>query len=342
MLNAHTLPIIWGAIMAFVIFAYVTLDGFDLGIGMLFTMERDRVNRDVMVNSIAPVWDGNETWLVLGGAGLYGAFPVAYSVILPAVYPLVILMLMGLILRGVAFEFRFRAHNERHKHLWDHGFLGGSIAAAFCQGAILGTLLQGTKITGQQFGGGPWEWVSWFSVFCGIAVVFGYAMLGAAWLVWRTSGELQKRMRLYARILAFVMLGFILGVSAWTPFLNHRFEVRWFTWPGILVSALAPVAVVLLAIGFFQSLRRLTDAKHDKTPFLCALGMFFVSFLGLGFSLYPMILPPGLTIWQAASPVYSQSFLLVGAVILLPMIVAYSGFAYYIFHGKVEPGAHYH
>lgn len=342
MLNAHTLPIIWGGIMALVIFAYVTLDGFDLGVGVLFTMERDRTSRDVMVNSIAPVWDGNETWLVLGGSGLYGAFPVAYSVILPAVYPLIILMLMGLILRGVAFEFRFRAHTERHKHLWDYGFLGGSILAGFCQGAILGTVLQGTKVTGQQFGGGPWEWLTWFSVFCGVAVVFGYALLGSSWLVWRTSGALQRRMRRHARILAFVMLGFILGVSAWTPFLSHSFEQRWFTWPGVLGAALAPVAVVLLALGFFQGLRRLTDAKHDKTPFLCALGMFFVSFLGLGFSLYPMILPPGLTVWAAASPVSSQEFLLVGAVIMIPIIIGYNVFAYYIFHGKVEPGAHYH
>ena len=214
--------------------------------------------------------------------------------------------------------------------------------AGFCQGAILGSVLQGTRLAGQQYGGGPLDWLSWFSLFCGIAVVFGYALLGAAWLVWRTGGDLQRRMRGYARLLAIIMLGCIGGVSLWTPFLHHSFAHRWFTWPGIAITALAPIAVVLLAIGFFQSIRRLTSAKHDKTPFLCALGMFFVSFLGLGYSLYPMILPPHLTIWQAASPVSSQSFLLVGAVIMLPIILGYSAFAYYIFHGKVEPGAHYH
>lgn len=342
MLNAHTLPIIWGCIMAFVIFAYVVLDGFDLGVGILFGAERDRASRDVMVNSIAPVWDGNETWLVLGGSGLYGAFPVAYSVILPSVYILVFTMLMGLILRGVAFEFRFRAINERHRHNWDYGFWIGSIIAAFCQGAILGAVLQGTKIVGQQFAGGPFDWLSPFSIFTGLAVVFGYALLGAAWLVWRAEGGLQLRMRRQARRLAVIMLGSIIAVSAWTPLLHAAYATRWFAWPGLLATGLAPLAVVLLAIMFFRTLARADAAHHDKTPFLCALGLFFISFLGLGYSLYPQIVPPGLTIWQAASPVASQNFLLVGAVVMIPIILGYNGFAYYVFHGKVAADAHDH
>lgn len=342
MLNAHTLPIVWGCIMAFVIFAYVVLDGFDLGVGILFGAERARTDRDIMVNSIAPVWDGNETWLVLGGSGLYGAFPVAYSVILPSVYLLVFTMLIGLILRGVAFEFRFRATTERHRHNWDYGFWGGSILAAFCQGAILGAVLQGTAIAGHQFAGGPFDWLSPFSIFTGLAVVVGYALLGAAWLVWRTEGGLQHRMRHHARRLGVLMLGCILAVSVWTPFLHATYAARWFEWPGLLATGLAPLAVLLLAISFFRTLARADAARHDKTPFLCALGLFLVSFLGLGFSLYPHIVPPGLTIWQAASPVGSQSFLLVGAVVMIPIIIAYNAFAYYVFHGKVTADAHHH
>ena len=341
MLNAHTLPIIWGCIMAFVIFAYVVLDGFDLGVGILFAAERGRTERDIMVNSIAPVWDGNETWLVLGGSGLYGAFPEAYSVILPAVYPLVITMLIGLILRGVAFEFRFRAHTERHRLNWDYGFWFGSVIAAFCQGAILGAVLHGTKVAGGQFAGGPFAWFSAFSVFTGLAVVCGYALLGAAWLVWRTEGGLQLRMRREAARLTVGMLAGILAVSVWTPLLDHAYAVRWFTWPGLAVTGLAPLAVAALAFFLFRALRH-GGAVHDSTAFLCALGLFLASFLGLGFSLFPHIIPPGVTIWQAASPVGSQEFLLVGAVVLIPVIIAYNAFAYTIFHGKVDHAAFDH
>lgn len=341
-LDAHSLPIIFAGIMAFIILAYVVLDGFDLGVGMLFVVENDAVDRDVMVNTIAPVWDGNETWLVLGGSTLYGAFPVAYSVILPAVYPLVIMMLMGLIFRGVAFEFRFRADTARHRRLWDFGFVGGSVVAAFCQGAILGALIQGTKIAHEQFAGGAMDWLSGFSIFCGIAVVLGYALLGSAWLVWRTEGELQGRMRNYAKTLGVVMVALIGIVSLWSPTLNIDFAHRWFAWPGILATGLAPILTIALAFGFFKSLQRKDTAHHDKTPFLCALGWFVVSFLGLGYSIYPQIVPPDLTIWQASSTVSSQEFLLVGSVVMIPIIVAYNAFAYYIFRGKIAAGAHYH
>lgn len=342
MLDAHTLPIVWGCIMAFVIFAYVVLDGFDLGVGMLFGLERGREERDVMVNTIAPVWDGNETWLVLGGSGLYGAFPVAYSVLLPGVYLVIIPMLVGLILRGVAFEFRFRASSLRQQHAWDYGFWFGSVIAGFCQGVILGAVLQGTPIARQQFAGGPFGWLSAFSIFTGVAVVFGYGLLGSTWLVWRTSGGLQARMRGYGKKLGIVMLALIVVVSIWTPLLHAAFAHRWFSFPGIFMTAIAPLAVAAFAFLFFTSLTRHEEAHHDKTPFLCALGMFLVSFLGLGYSLYPNILPPSLTIWQAASPPGSQEFLLVGTVVLIPIIIGYNVFAYRIFHGKVEPGAHYH
>jgi cytochrome bd ubiquinol oxidase subunit II len=335
------LPVIWACIMAFVILAYVVLDGFDLGVGMLFATEHDQHDRDVMVNTIAPVWDGNETWLVLGGSGLYGAFPTAYSVILPAIYPLVIVMLMGLIFRGVAFEFRFRAIPAQ-RHWWDWAFLGGSVVAAFCQGAILGALIQGTKVANDQFAGGPLDWLSPFTVFCGIAVVFGYALLGASWLLWRTTGLLHTNMRRHTFVLGIVMLVMLAAVSLWTPFLSPTFNQRWFAWPGMLATGVAPALCIVLAVWFFLALRREDSSAHEKVPFFCALGWFTLGFLGLGYSIFPMIVPPSLTIWQAASVHSSQIFLLIGAAVMIPLILGYNALSYYIFRGKVEPGAHYH
>ncbi len=335
------LPVIWAGIMAFVILAYVVLDGFDLGVGILFAAERDKPSRDVMVNTIAPLWDGNETWLVLGGSGLYGAFPVAYSVILPAFYPLIMLMVLGLIFRGVAFEYRFRAHTASHRERWDVAFFGGSLVAAFCQGTILGALLRGISSTDGQFSGGIFDWLAPFPLFCGLAVVIGYAMLGASWLVWRTSGALHERMRGHAKGLGIAMIALIGIVSFWSPFLDASFFHRWFAWPGILASALAPIAVAILGFSYFRSLGA-SPRIRDEIPFTCALGLFAVCYLGLGYSIFPLIVPPAITIWDAASPASSQSFLLAGTVILIPVILAYNLFAYWVFRGKVEPGAHYH
>jgi cytochrome bd ubiquinol oxidase subunit II len=340
--GAPWLPVAFAAIMAFIILMYVILDGFDLGVGILFAVERDATHRDVMVNSIAPVWDGNETWLVLGGSTLYGAFPLAYSVVLPAVYPLVILMLMGLIFRGTAFEFRFRAPTERLRRLWDWGFFGGSVVAAFCQGTILGALMQGTSVANRAYAGGPLTWFSPFALFCGVAVVTGYALLGATWVIWRASGPLQQSMRKYAWGLGVAMLGLFGVVGLWSPFLNPDFYHRWFVYPGIFATAVAPVSVFILAYFFFTHLRREDVAHHDKTPFFCALGWFVVSFGGLGYSIFPQIVPPSVDIWQAASPVPSEQFLLVGVLVMIPIIVCYNIFAYYIFRGKIESGAHYH
>jgi cytochrome d ubiquinol oxidase subunit II len=340
--GAPWLPVAFAAIMAFIILMYVLLDGFDLGVGILFAVERDAGDRDVMVNSIAPVWDGNETWLVLGGSTLYGAFPEAYAVMLPAVYPILILMLMGLIFRGTAFEFRFRAPTERLRRLWDYGFCGGSIVAAFCQGVILGGLMEGTKISHRAYAGGALSWLSPFAIFCGAAVVIGYALLGSTWLIWRASGPLQKSMRGYAKTLGVALLLLFGVVAFWSPLLNPAFFHRWFGWPGILATAVAPVSVLVLAVLFFTHLRREDVARHDKTPFFCALGWFAVAFGGLGYSIFPQIVPPSLNIWQAAAPVPSEQFLLVGLVVMIPIIVAYNIFAYYIFRGKIEPGAHYH
>jgi cytochrome d ubiquinol oxidase subunit II len=340
--GAPWLPVAFAAIMAFIILMYVILDGFDLGIGILFLVEREPKDRDVMVNSIAPVWDGNETWLVLGGSTLYGAFPEAYSVVLPAVYPLIIAMLMGLIFRGTAFEFRFRAPTEKLRRLWDYAFCGGSIVAAFCQGAILGGLMQGTAIAQQAYAGGVFTWFSPFALFCGFAVVVGYACLGSTWIIWRASGDLQKNMRRYAKILGIAMLVIFGIVGLWSPLLNPAFFDRWFRSPGIIATAVAPISVLILAWIFFRHLQRGHSAAHDQVPFFCALGWFVVSFGGLGYSIFPEILPPSLNIWQAAAPATSELFLLPGVVILIPIILAYNIFAYYIFRGKIEHGAHYH
>ena len=336
------LPVIFAGIMAFTLLSYVVCDGFDLGVGMLFAVERGHDEREVMVNTIAPVWDGNETWLVLGGAGLYGAFPTAYATVLPALYPFVILMLLGLIFRGVAFEFRFRAHTERHRRLWDVGFLGGSALAAFCQGTMAGGLIQGIQVANERFVGSPLDFLTPFAIFCGIAVMIGYALLGTTWLYWRTSGRLQERMRSRARTLGFAMIGLIAIATVWSGIVNPDYFHRWIDGSDIFASALAPFALAALGFVFFRHLRNRPAETHDATPFICGLCVFAVCFIGLGYSFFPMIVPDGLTIWAAAAPPNSQLFQLIGTCVFVPLIVAYNIFAYWIFRGKVEPGAHYH
>ena len=332
------LPLIWAGLIAFAVLAYVLLDGFDLGVGILFAVEREEEDRDVMVHSVAPVWDGNETWLILGGGGLFAMFPLAYAVIMPALYPAIIAMLLALVFRGVAFEFRFRTATRRGRLLWDAAFLLGSAGAAFCQGLALGGLLQGIAVQDRSYAGGWWDWLTGFTILCGLAVVVGYALQGACWLIWRTEGALQARCRAYARTLGAAVLSLIVVVSLWTPMLNPAFAERWFGWPGILLTAPVPVLVAAVAWAFWRGLARGSEA----TPFLCVQAWFVLSYAGLGISLWPLIVPPSITIWDAAAPPESQAFLLVGAAVLVPMILAYTAYAYYVFRGKVRPGAHYH
>ena len=337
-MSAETIATIWAGLIAFAVLAYVILDGFDLGVGILFAAERGSEDRDTMVNTIAPMWDGNETWLVLGGSGLFAVFPLAYAVIMPALYPTVFAMLFGLILRGVAFELRFRAESTLGRKLWDFAFFGGSTVAALSQGLMLGGLLQGIRVVDRQYAGGWFDWLTPFSVLCGVAVVVGYAWLGSCWLIWRTDASLQRRARVQALALGIATLALIITVSLWTPFLNPTFMQRWFGWPGILLTAPVPVLLALLAVGFRVGIAR----EHDLTPFLCALAVFALCFLGLGISVYPLMVPPDITIWQAAAPRASQLFILVGASVLIPLILVYSGFSYWVFRGKVQAGAHYH
>jgi len=333
-----TLPVIWAGVIAFAVLAYVLLDGFDLGVGILFAAERRDEDRDVMVNSIAPVWDGNETWLILGGGGLFAVFPLAYAVILPALYPAIIAMLLALVFRGVSFEFRFRAETPRGRLWWDRAFFAGSTMAAFCQGLVLGGLLQGIRVEDRVYAGGWWDWLTGFTILCGIAVVARYALQGACWLIWRCEGLLQRRARRHARALAVATLGFIVVVSLWTPMLNPVFSQRWFGWPGIVVTSPVPILVALVAWLFWRALSR----QYDVTPLLCAQAWFVLCYAGLGISLWPLIVPPGITIWDAAAPASSQGFLLVGAVVLIPIILAYTGYSYWVFRGKVRPGMHYY
>ena len=337
-LATQWLPLVRAGLIAFAVLAYVVLDGFDLGVGMLFLLERDDTDRDIMVNTIAPVWDGNETWLVLGGGGLLAVFPLAYATILPALYPTIIAMLLGLIFRGVAFEFRFRALTRRGRRWWDVSFAAGSAIAALSQGLALGGLLQGIKVADRAYVGGWWDWLTPFTLLCGVALMIGYQLLGATWLVWRTEGALQTRCRAHARRFGVATLALIGVVSLWTPFLDPRFLARWFGWPGIALTSPVPILVLLLAWRGWRGLTR----GADVAPFLCALGVFALCFAGLGISMFPLMVPPSITIFDAAAPYESQIFLLVGAAVLVPIILAYTIYAYWVFRGKVTAHTHAH
>ena len=339
MTAAHGLPIVWACIVAFTVLAYIVLDGFDLGLGILFVVERDADARDVLVNTVAPVWDGNETWLVLGGACLYAVFPMAYGTLLPALYPPIIAMLLALIFRGVAFEFRFKAHTQRQRSLWDFSFFAGSTVAAAMQGIILGGLIQGVKVKDSQYAGGWFDWLTAFSLACGFSVVIGYSLLGACWLVWRTEGRLQARARRYAKPLAVITIAMIIVVSLWTPELQRAYLRHWYVWPRILYVIPVPILVAGLIVTFW---RNITDPAVHLTPLLCVLGWFFLCFTGLGISIWPWIVPPSIDIWKAASPLSSQWFLLAGAAVLIPVVIAYSSYAYWIFRGKIGNETHYH
>ncbi|HEY4545515.1 MAG TPA: cytochrome d ubiquinol oxidase subunit II [Pedomonas sp.] len=325
------LTVVWAFVIAFAVFAYVVMDGFDLGIGILFPTLHVGEERNVAMNTIAPVWDGNETWLILGGGGLMAAFPLAYALILPAIYAPLIAMLLGLIFRGVAFEFRWR--DPGHRAFWDMGFFGGSLVAALSQGIILGAVLQGIDIDLERriYSGGWWDWLTPFSLVTGVAVVIGYGLLGSTWLIMRTEGTLQTKARAYARWFAALMLISIAVVSGATPYLSNAYFERWFDWPNVLFTAQVPVLVAVTAVALYFALKR----KRERWPFLLSLILFTLTFIGLGISLYPYVVPDQVTIWQAAAPEKSQVFMLVGAGVLIPIILAYTGYAYWVFRGKV-------
>jgi cytochrome d ubiquinol oxidase subunit II len=332
------LPVIWFVIIVFGLMMYIVMDGFDLGIGILFPFVRDREDRDVMVNSVAPVWDGNETWLVLGGAGLMAAFPRAYAIVLTALYLPLLLMLVGLIWRGVAFEFRFKA-TERHRPFWDKAFAWGSYGATFFQGVTLGAFVDGIEVRDGRFAGGALVCFSAFSLFTGIALLVAYALLGSTWLVLKSEGELRARMQALARPVALALAASVVIVSLWTPLLHANIAERWFSRPNVFFFAPVPL---LVAAATFALLRSLRKPRHDAVPFVLALCLVFLGYSGLGISLWPYIVPYALTIRDAAGPPQSLGFALVGALLIIPVILMYTVWSYYVFRGKVRRGEGYH
>src|SRR5712671_6804853 len=306
---AFDLPTIWAFIIAFAIFAYVVMDGFDLGIGILFSWIPVGRERDTAMNTIAPVWDGNETWLVLGGGGLLAAFPLAYGTILSALYAPIVAMLLALIFRGVAFEFRWR--DPGHRPWWDIAFSLGSIVAAFAQGVTLGALLQGIAVENRVYAGGWFDWLTPFSALVGVSLVCGYALLGVTWLIMKSENTLQARCYRMAFGLGIGTILAIGAVSAATPLLSDVYWQRWFAWPQVLFTAQVPLLVAIASVVFFIGLRR----KHQATPFLVALVLFALGLAGLGISLFPYVVPPSVTIWDAAAPSSSLKFMLPGALI---------------------------
>jgi cytochrome d ubiquinol oxidase subunit II len=324
------LTVIWALIIVFAVFVYVVLDGFDLGIGLLFPTLEVGHERDTAMNSVAPVWDGNETWLVLGGGGLLAAFPLAYGVILSALYAPIIAMLLALVFRGVAFEFRWR--DPGHRRIWDIAFTGGSFVAAMSQGIVLGALLQGIKVGDREYAGGWWDWLTPFSLLTGVSLVVAYALLGATWLIMKTEGKLQQHAVRLAWKLGAIALVAVAAVSLATPFLEGAYFERWLSWPNILKVAPVPLLVAATAVAFVRSLR----AGAERAPFLLTLGLFLLCFIGLGISIYPYVIPGAVTIWDAATDRSSQVFMLIGTVVLVPLILAYTAWAYWVFRGKVK------
>lgn len=329
------LTVIWAFIIAFAVFAYVVMDGFDLGIGILFPTFQVGSERDRAMNSIAPVWDGNETWLVLGGGGLMAAFPLAYAVILPATYPLIIAMLLGLVFRGVAFEYRWRDPN--HRQFWDAAFTGGSLVAAMAQGMTLGALLQGIEVVDRAYAGSWFDWLTPYTLLTGLGTVAGYALLGATWLVWKLDGTGQAKARQLGKISALATILLMGAVSLYNLVLNAEYAERWMTAPEIYFAAPVPILTAIVAVALIRSLR----AERHSKPFWLSLALFFFGMAGLGVTMWPYVVPPGVTIWDAAAPEKSQIFMLIGVAITLPLILAYTAWAYWVFRGKVgDEGYH--
>jgi cytochrome bd ubiquinol oxidase subunit II len=323
------LPLVWYGLIATAIFLYVLLDGFDLGVGILFPFAPSDSCRNRMMNSIAPFWDGNETWLVLGGGGLFAAFPLAYAILMPALYMPVILMLLGLIFRGVAFEFRFKA-TGRSRRLWDYSFHFGSLGATFMQGMVLGAFVQGVKVQGRSFAGGAFDWLNAYSVMVGMALVFGYALLGATWLIMKTDGITQD----WARKCAGYVLGYVgifLGlVSISMPMMNADVKALWFSLPNFFYLLPIPLSSLVMLVMIWRGLHK----GKEHLPFFMSFGVFLTGYLGLGISLWPWLVPFNVSFRQAAAAPESQSLLLVGTIVMLPLILGYVGYCYYLFRGK--------
>jgi cytochrome d ubiquinol oxidase subunit II len=325
---------LWTAILAFGVFMYVLLDGFDLGVGILFPLAHGPHERELMMNSIAPIWDFNETWLVLGGVGLFAAFPLAFAIVIPAVYFPILFMLVGLIFRGVAFEFSHLTHRARG--FWSGSFFVGSLVATFAQGVVLGTYVQGLPVTGRAYSGGTFDWLTPFALLTGLGLVTGYGLLGSCWLVMKTEGELQEWARRMARTFAIGVAAFVAMVSLWTPMLQPQIRMRWFGGDHPLWLWPVPVITAALFVWLWRSI-----ARGHFAPFVFALAIFLMGYIGLGISIFPMVVPYVYDLWQTAAPSRSQAFLMIGTLFLLPVILWYTLYSYYVFRGKVKAGTGY-
>ena len=335
MISLDFVPL-WTAILGLGVFLYVLLDGFDLGVGILYGFAPDTASRNLVMNSIAPIWDGNETWLVLGGIALLAAFPLAFAVILPAVYFPIAVMLLALAFRGVAFEFRFR--DSPHRTIWDYGFCYGSAVATFAQGIVLGAFIQGFETAGRRYAGGSFDCFTPFSLLTGFALLFGYGLLGAGWLVLKTEGDLQDWARRLGRWCLLGVVAAIGAVSLWTPLMRAEIAARWFSWPNIALLSPVPLLTLLVAWWAWRSLH----GRSETAPFIAAIGLFLLSYLGIAISLWPMVVPYSFTLWDAASSPDTQAFLALGTLFLLPVILMYTGWSYWVFRGKVRADIGYH
>ncbi|MDP3561519.1 MAG: cytochrome d ubiquinol oxidase subunit II [Legionellaceae bacterium] len=328
------LPFIFALILAFIIIMYVILDGFDLGIGILFPFTANEVERDKMMNSIAPIWDGNETWLVFGGAMLYGAFPQAYGLLLPILYMPLMLMLISLVFRGVSFEFRFKA--EKSKPFWNWAFAMSSIAASFFQGVVLGCFVQGFPIDDAAMKINATAWLTPFTLLTGIALTSGYGLLGATWMIMKSEGRLQRKMIHYSKGLLVLVSIFLFFVSIWTPLHSNEIFVRWYSYPNFIY--LSPLPMLAL-IAIFLTWKNLSK-KNEVKPFLYSIVIFLCSYVGIGVSVYPYLIPHQVTLWEAAAPDTTLKFILIGVVIMLPILLGYTAYAYYLFRGKTNDNYH--
>ena len=342
-MDAMDLPMIWAGLLVLAVFLYVLLDGFDLGVGILFPFVNTDEDRDIMMNSVAPVWDGNETWLVLGGGGLFAAFPLAYAALMPAIYMPIGFMLTALIFRGVAFEFRFKATGAARR-IWDMAFHWGSVVAAYAQGLVLGAIVQGVTLENGRFAGGLFDWLTPFSFVTGWAVVWGYTLLGSGWLIYKTEGELQTWARRAGRIAALVVLIMMIIVTLWIPTLDTAVSERWgLRYPMPDWSQLLPLSPVplLVALSFWMLFRSLNNGK-SYAPYLWSVALFLLGYIGLLIGIYPYLVPWELSYRDAAAAANAQALLLVGALILLPIILGYTAYAYWVFRGKVRADSGYH
>lgn len=328
-------PLFFGALTAFCVTVYVLADGLDLGVGILFLAAPRDADRDLMMASIEPVWDGNETWLVMGGTLLFAVFPAGYYVLLPAFYLPIMFMLFALIFRGVAFGFRLQA--TRFRLIWDVAFAGGSIMATMCQGMILGGLVTGVPVENGMFSGGTFSFFTLLGVLCGIGLLGGYALIGAGWLIWKTDGSTQVFAREIAHAALILVAIMMLLVSVWSAWSVPEVAARWFSWPNILLLAPVPLVTLAVIVSIWRGLWRGADAR----TFVLSLGVFVLGLFGLVVSLWPYVVPRSVTVWDGLSDPQSLAFTMVGVVFVLPIVLAYQAHAYWVFRGKTEPAVGY-